>query len=189
MLLLLLLSSQPGAAASDPLTGRAAAAAGGTGGLVLSLAAAQHRLNEAISAAFGQLHDGRSGSAFLLVLVLAFCYGALHAVGPGHGKAVVAAYFLANRARWTSGAMMGGLVSLVQGVTAVAVVGLLAVLLQWRQFDVLNRSTLVELVSYGLIGALGLVMLFRAVTGRGCVHQHAEGAHDHGHEHGSDGNA
>jgi nickel/cobalt transporter (NicO) family protein len=185
--LLMLLSGQ-GAARADALTGgRAApeAAAGGGvsigGSVVMRLAALQRQLNERISAAFREVRDRQSSAALALILGLSFLYGVLHAVGPGHGKAVVASYFVANRARWTGGIVMGSLISLIQGLSAIVLVGLLAVILEWRQFDVLNRTTLVEVVSYGLIAALGVGMLYRAITGKGHAHGHGP-AHD-GHDH------
>ncbi|HVO14446.1 MAG TPA: hypothetical protein VMV26_04490, partial [Alphaproteobacteria bacterium] len=146
----------------------------------------------AISTAFHDVRDRGSLGAILLILGLAFLYGVLHALGPGHGKAVVASYFVANRARWTHGVVMGSLISLIQGAGAVVMVGVLAIVLQWRQFDVLDRATLVEFVSYGLIAVLGLVMFYRAVTGKGHDHGlgggHDEG-HVHGHEHDHHGHA
>jgi len=180
VLLLALLGTAP-AARSDALTsGRNAPEAGTAatslgGGLVGRLASAQRKLNDAISAAFRDVRDRRSPAAFALILGLAFLYGVLHAVGPGHGKAVVASYFVANPAHWTSGIAMGSLISLIQGISAIALVGLLAVVLQWRQFDVLDRATLVEFVSYGLIAVLGAVMLYRALTRLG----HGTGHDDH----------
>jgi len=183
--LLLTLALAP-AASADSITGRGAPpeSAGASlpfaNGFMMRLAAAQKRLNDTISAEFRSVHDGGSRMAFLVILGLSFLYGALHAVGPGHGKAVVASYFVANRARWTSGIVMGSLISLIQGVSAIAMVGLLAIVLQWRQFEVLNRTASVEFVSYALIALLGAVMLFRALTGRGHHHDHD---HDHDHDH------
>jgi nickel/cobalt exporter len=176
---------------ADPLTGGGAPPEASLtdrlplgSGLVMRLATAQRDLNDSISDAFRRVRETQSRSAMALILGLAFLYGVLHAVGPGHGKAVVASYFVANHSRWTSGIVMGSVISLIQGVSAIVLVGLLAIVLQWRQFDVLNRSTLVEFVCYGLIAALGLVMLYRAVTGKGCAHGPAHShEHDHDHDH------
>jgi len=180
--LLLALALAP-AASADSITGRGAPpeSAGASlpfaNGFMMRLAAAQKRLNDTISAEFRSVRDGGSRMAILVILGLSFLYGALHAVGPGHGKAVVASYFVANRARWTAGIVMGSMISLIQGVSAIAMVGLLAILLQWRQFEVLNRAASVEFVSYALIALLGAVMLFRALTGRGHHHDHEH--HEH----------
>lgn len=180
------------AASADSITGRGASPETGGGaslpfasGLMLRLASAQKQLNDTISAEFRSVRDGGSLLAVLVILGLSFLYGVLHAVGPGHGKAVVASYFVANRARWTAGILMGSLISLIQGASAIAMVGLLAVVLRWRQFDVLNRTTSVEFVSYALIALIGAAMMFRALTGRGHHHPGLGGHehHDHAHEH------
>jgi nickel/cobalt transporter (NicO) family protein len=187
ILALLLLSGAMSPVDADALTaGRTApeASAGGLpigGALVARLATMQRQLNDRISAAFREVRDHQSRAASALILGLAFLYGVLHAIGPGHGKAVVASYFVANRARWTGGIVMGSLISLIQGLSAIVLVGLLAVILEWRQFDVLNRTTLVEVVSYGLIAALGAGMLYRAITGKGHAHSHGPAHDDHDH--------
>jgi nickel/cobalt transporter (NicO) family protein len=187
VLALLLMSGAVSPLRAEALTaGRAApeASAGGLpigGALVMRLASLQRQLNDRISAAFREVRDRQSRGAMALILGLAFLYGVLHAVGPGHGKAVVASYFVANRARWTGGIVMGSLISLIQGASAIVLVGLLAIILEWRQFDVLNRTTLVEVVSYGMIAALGAGMLYRAITGKGHSHGHGPAHDDHDH--------
>lgn len=153
-------------------------------GFVTWLAERQHRLNEAIADAFHDVETGQSRAALVLILGLAFFYGVLHAAGPGHGKTVVASYFVAHHARWTSGILMGSLISLIQGVSAIVLVGTLAIVLRAKQIEVLNRSTMVEFVSYGLIVAIGLWTFYRGATGE--LHPHHEGGankHDHPADH------
>jgi ABC-type nickel/cobalt efflux system permease component RcnA len=153
------------------------------------LAQSQYRLNEAIADAFHDVETGRSRAALALVLGLAFLYGVLHAVGPGHGKSVVASYFVAHHARWRSGVLMGSLISAIQGASAIVLVGILALLLGAKQIQILNRGNVVAFVSYGLILVLGAWMFYRAATGR--LHAHDGDAteqgddhrHDRGHHH------
>jgi len=162
----------------------AAASALPTGGFVTWLAERQHRLNDEIADAFHDVASGGSRAALALILGLAFLYGVLHAAGPGHGKTVVASYFVAHRARWTSGILMGSLISLIQGVSAILLVGALAIVLRAKQIEVLNRGTMVELVSYGLIVAVGVWTFYRAAKGELHAHHEAD-HHDHaaGHHH------
>lgn len=185
LLFLTALLAIPRTSSADPLTGHGGPpeasvsdSLGFTETVMTRLMAAQRQLNDAISSAFHEVEETGSHRALALILALSFLYGVLHAVGPGHGKSVVASYFVANRARWVSGIVMGGLISVIQGVSAIVLVGLLAIVLQWRQFDVLGHATLVEFVSYGLIAALGIAMLYRALTGT--LHHHDD---DHHHEH------
>ena len=162
----------------------------GTGvfnGMLQKLAHQQMLLNERISHQFKAVRDTGSGTAFFTILALAFFYGVLHAAGPGHGKSIVAAYFVANEARWTSGVVMGGLISLLQGLTAIVVVFLLSLVLKTSQMAVENNGAMVEFISYGLVVAIGLVLFYRAVTGKGHNHHHGPvsfGHDHHGHDHG-----
>ena len=164
----------------------------GTGvfnGMLQKLAHQQMLLNERISHQFKAVRDTGSGTAFFTILALAFFYGVLHAAGPGHGKSIVAAYFVANEARWTSGVVMGGVISLLQGLTAIIVVFLPSLVLKTSQMAVENNGAMVEFISYGLVVAIGLVLFYRAVTGKGHNHHHGpvsfgQDHHDHhGHDH------
>jgi nickel/cobalt transporter (NicO) family protein len=140
----------------------------------------QHRLNDALADAFHDVESGGSRVALVLILGLAFFYGVLHAAGPGHGKTVVASYFVAHHARWTSGILMGSLISLIQGVSAIALVGTLAMVLRAKQIEILNRGTVVEFVSYGLIVVIGVWTFYRAATGELHHHDHPiEGGNRH----------
>jgi nickel/cobalt transporter (NicO) family protein len=165
--------------APHPTSERAAEGSSPVTGLVTWLAERQHQLNDSIADAFHDVESGGSRAALTLILGLAFFYGVLHAAGPGHGKTVVASYFVAHHARWTSGILMGSLISLIQGVSAIVLVGALAIVLRAKQIEVLNRGTMVEFVSYGLIVVVGGWTFYRAATGD--LHHH-EGRGDH-HDH------
>ncbi len=41
-----------------------------------------------------QIRDNNSPSAYFWLLLFSFVYGVIHAIGPGHGKSLVSAYFL-----------------------------------------------------------------------------------------------
>jgi ABC-type nickel/cobalt efflux system permease component RcnA len=182
-------------AAPSPASASAPATTGVSGltslgfadGLLRRLAHQQMLLNARISHQFKAVRDTGSGAALAAILGFAFLYGVLHAAGPGHGKSIVAAYFVANKARWTSGVVMGGVISLLQGATAILVVFLLSLVLRTTQTAVENNGAMIEFVSYGLVVGIGLVLFFRAVTGKGCGHSHGPIApgHDHG-DHGHD---
>jgi nickel/cobalt exporter len=193
MLLILLLP----ALAADPFTGRASPGDTLGGGVLLPglvgwVAHQQAGLNSAISQQIRLIAQGGSWSALATVLGLSFLFGVLHAVGPGHGKFVVSSYLVSRRATIRRGIVMGGLISLVQGVVAIILVAILGLFLRLAQFDVLDHAATVESVSYALILLIGLKLLYHAL--RGDAHDHAHvplpaGAavvdHEHGH-HGHD---
>ena len=58
-----------------------------------------------------------------------FVYGIFHAAGPGHGKAVISSYLVANEETWRRGIVLSFASALLQAFVAVAIVGIAAVLL------------------------------------------------------------
>jgi nickel/cobalt exporter len=125
--------------------------------------AAQRQLNQALSRELRRLRQGEVAGAALAVAWIAFLYGVLHAVGPGHGKLVISSLFLAREARLGTAVAVSGAVSLLQTVSAIAIVSVVALVLGRGGLDVLRDSRRVELVSYGLIATIGLAMLIAAI--------------------------
>lgn len=131
----------------------------------------------------------QDGWAAWLLLGLSFAYGVFHALGPGHGKAVLTAYVLANRETIRNGALLALLSAFLQAVVAVVLVGVAAGLLNVSGVT-LNRATWwLELGSYFMMVALGLFLVYRhvirAAFQRGAQgHQHPTHEHEHhAHEH------
>ena len=93
---------------------------------------------------------------------------------------MVATYFLTHPARWLRGVTTGFAVAMIQAVTAILLVSVLAMALGVALTQVLDRAVTIELLSYGLIVGLGLYMLYRVAIGRAaCGHDH----HGHGDDH------
>ena len=46
------------------------------------------------------------GTAAWSLFALSFLYGIFHAAGPGHGKAVISSYMVANEETWTRGVVL-----------------------------------------------------------------------------------
>ncbi|HXN44295.1 MAG TPA: nickel transporter, partial [Xanthobacteraceae bacterium] len=59
------------------------------------------------------------GSASLSLLGLSFAYGIFHAAGPGHGKAVISSYLVANEETWRRGIALSFASALLQSSVAV----------------------------------------------------------------------
>lgn len=119
----------------------------------------------------------KAGDAAALATLLggAFLYGVLHAVGPGHGKAVIASYVLADGATLRRGLAVTALSSVAQGASAVLLVGILAAVIGLGRGQVEHGAWIVEIGATALLVLLGLVQAFRAARGG---HDH-----DHGHHH------
>jgi nickel/cobalt exporter len=129
------------------------------------------------------------GSAAWTLLGISFIYGVFHAAGPGHGKAVISSYMVANNETWRRGVALSFAAAVMQALTAIAIVGIAAVLLGATAKMMGDTVRIVEEVSYGLIILIGLRLLW--VKGRSFLHllrgrEHAHHGHDHGHAHAHD---
>jgi ABC-type nickel/cobalt efflux system permease component RcnA len=123
--------------------------------------------------------DGSVAAAWALVS-LSFLYGIFHAAGPGHGKAVISAYLLANERQVRRGVVLAFLSSLMQAVSAIALVVVFVFLLGIAGRSAQANVQYLEQASYGLICLIGVVMMWRALMPhRHGGHEH----HDHGHGH------
>lgn len=94
------------------------------------------------------------GGAWLLI-GLSFAYGVFHALGPGHGKAVISSYVLANRQTARNGALLALVSSLVQALVAIAMVAVLALVFNATAAAMNQATRWLELASYGLVTLLG----------------------------------
>ncbi len=134
-------------------------------GRVLAL---QSRLNAELRGQLQLAREGVSWRPAMAIIFISFLYGVLHAVGPGHGKVVVGSYFVSRRARLMHGIAMSGSAALVQSVSAVLLVGLLAAVLQLGSREILAQAATLETLSYGVITGLGLWMAWGSLRGRAC---------------------
>ncbi len=61
------------------------------------------------------------GTQVWLLVGLSFAYGVFHAAGPGHGKAVISSYMVANEVALSRGVVLSFVSAFLQGVTALVV--------------------------------------------------------------------
>ncbi len=109
---------------------------------------------------------------------IAFALGAAHALTPGHGKTIVAAYLVGSRGTLKHAAFLGAMVTFTHTVT-VFVLGLATLFL--FQYVVPQKVTQVLGAISGLsIVAIGGWMLSKRLRRAGHMHSHS---HDHDHEH------
>lgn len=102
-------------------------------------------------------------SGGLWLLTGAFFYGVLHAIGPGHGKFIVATYLSTNKESEAAARVVPLLGSLMQGVSAILFVFILAVGFNLASGDLSESRWYVEKVSAVLIGGFGAYIIWRAV--------------------------
>ena len=67
------------------------------------------------------LHEGNLGAGMVLAgMAVAFCLGAVHALSPGHGKTIVAAYLVGSRGTARHAALLGLMVTFTHTATVFA---------------------------------------------------------------------
>jgi nickel/cobalt transporter (NicO) family protein len=133
------------------------------------------------------------GTALWGLMGVSFAYGIFHAAGPGHGKAVISSYLVANEETWRRGVTLSFASALLQAITAVLIVGVAAVLIGATAKAMGDTVRVVETISYALIVLVGARLFW--VKGRAFLRTlqalkagaapAAEHVHDHMHDHSS----
>ena len=143
------------------------------------------------------------GSAVWTLLAISFAYGIFHAAGPGHGKAVISSYLVANQETARRGIVLSFASALMQSLVAVVIVAICALLLNATAKTMCGAEKAIEIASYALIAAFGARLVWTkgggfiralqaprpalAMAGRGHSHDHDHHHHDHHHhDHGPD---
>ena len=148
----------------------------------------QRRIQQTLSVSLRDIKAGSGSLALWTLATVCFGYGVVHTLGPGHGKAVVVAYFLdSTRPRaWIEGVFAGAWIAFTHTLAALLLAGALKLLGTVGLFGALREVRNVEMVSYLLILAIGIWRLWAGITGR--LHEHHHGDdhhhhHDHDHDH------
>jgi ABC-type nickel/cobalt efflux system permease component RcnA len=161
------------------------------GGIIGWLLAKQSEFYREISSTIRAAKS--DGSAVWTLCGISFAYGIFHAAGPGHGKAVISSYLVANQETARRGIALSLASALMQSLVAVVIVAICAGLLNATAATMCGTERAVEIVSYALIAAFGARLVWTKggafiaalQTAQpkpalvGVVHHH----HDHGHSH------
>ena len=118
------------------------------------------------------------------LLAFSFLYGVLHALGPGHGKIVIATWLATHPSRLKSSIGLTLASSLLQGGVAIALVVVVLSLLRLPARQLHISSFWLEKGSYALVGVLGLLLCWRALKKlRALLHKPQFRAFTPHHEH------
>ena len=102
-----------------------------------------------------------NGAALWGLAALSFGYGVFHAAGPGHGKAVIAAYMVANEQALQRGLALSFLAAMLQGLVAIALVTLARFAFDATGAQMNGASDIIEIASYAAIAMLGAWLVWR----------------------------
>jgi ABC-type nickel/cobalt efflux system permease component RcnA len=124
------------------------------------------------------LQEAGSVAAFVSLVAAGFLYGVLHAIGPGHGKVIIGAYMFADDHTLRRGLLITALSSLLQAAVAITLVLILFLALGLAQSTTESAAAWLELASFGLLGAIGGLLVVR---GARFLRARANSAHCHEH--------
>ncbi|MDE5458075.1 nickel transporter [Bradyrhizobium sp. CSA112] len=181
--------------AQNPFGGPRPAAEPQVGGIVGWILAKQSEFYREMSQTIRAAKS--DGSAVWTLLGISFAYGIFHAAGPGHGKAVISSYLVANEETARRGIVLSFASALLQALVAVAIVAVLAWLLSSTAKTMCSAEKAIEIISYALIAALGARLVWTKGGGfmralakpepaLAVAHHPGHGHHHHDHHHGHD---
>ncbi|HJT89418.1 MAG TPA: sulfite exporter TauE/SafE family protein [Bryobacteraceae bacterium] len=131
------------------------------------------------------LHQGQIGWGMLMAgLVVAFGLGAIHALSPGHGKTITAAYLVGAHGTARHAVFLGGMVTFTHTISVFllgfATLFLSQFVLPEKIIPVLGAISGISII---WIGGVLLYQRIRAARRHGHPHPHSH-HHEHEHEHG-----
>ncbi|WP_417798097.1 nickel/cobalt transporter [Terasakiella pusilla] len=141
----------------------------------------QQQFHRELAGAIRALQDGGIQAVWGMVTI-SFLYGVFHAAGPGHGKAIISTYLLSQESQLKRGIFLSFASAFVQGLSAVVLVQGLVGLVGLSRSDAKDTVPLLEMVSFGLIAVIGLVLIKRASLALYRKNKTAP-SHDHDHHH------
>jgi nickel/cobalt exporter len=138
----------------------------------------QTRVSILFTRTMTDIRDRESSGPLWIGVLVAFLYGLVHTLGPGHGKAVVVSYFVGHGGSLARGLQMGTQIAVFHVLSAVVVIWVTDFAVRQATGNAPSDYRLVKLVSYAGIIAIGTFMLWKAIQGerRRVEHTHA---HDH----------
>ncbi len=103
--------------------------------------------------------------ALASLIGLSFAYGVFHAAGPGHGKAVISSYMIANEVELRRGVILSFVSALLQGLVAIVVVVAAFVVLRHVGIQLTKATWVMEVASFAMVALFGAWLLVKKIRG------------------------
>ena len=121
----------------------------------------QYDLNRYITSVIKSVDNENNIIASATVLGIAFLYGLIHAAGPGHGKALVGFYFVANKSDYKKAFKMGYLISIIHAISAlIFTFGIYFILHKMFRKNFNDFSQIAMSISAVMIVLVGLFIIY-----------------------------
>ncbi len=152
---------------------------------VLWVSEKQREFYGSLSTSLRRIKSSSPASAAWTLVLVSFAYGVFHAAGPGHGKAVVSTWILANKSDLRRGIFIAFMSALIQALTAILIVSVLMLFFSNATALAKKSAGVLDAVSFAMIAGIGVYLMW-SVFRRGHArtgHLHADGHHHHDHVH------
>ncbi len=143
--------------------------------LMDTLLALQGLFYQRIQAAVRALPEG--GGAFWTLMGVGFAYGIFHAAGPGHGKAVISAYLVAEERALRRGIGLCFAAATLQAVIAIIMVGAALLVFSLTAAGMDRLTGRMEFASFLAVALLGLWLTWRKAGRFADILLHRRGLH------------
>lgn len=126
--------------------------------------AQQQQFYRSLTTSLKGMREG--GGGVWLLVGLSFAYGVFHAAGPGHGKAVISSYMLANEVALRRGVVLSFVSAFLQAISAIVIMGLVFLVLRGTALSMTDATWFLEIASYAGITAFGAWLLWTKAAPR-----------------------
>ena len=121
----------------------------------------QQNLNSMIALNLREVSQNNSLELNLIILGIAFIYGVIHAIGPGHGKLLVSSYFLSNGKDYKKAFKLGYMISIVHTISALTITLVTFFILKTMLSKTFNEtSAIITKISGFLILGIAIYLIY-----------------------------
>ena len=147
----------------------------------------QTRVSLLFTKTMTSIRDRESSGPLWIGLLIAFVYGVVHTLGPGHGKAVVVSYFVGHGGSFGRGLKMGTQIAVFHVLSAILVVWVTDFAVRQATGNAPSDYRLIKLISYAAIAGIGGFMLWKAIRSARVESHHNHDLGGGGEDHHQDG--
>jgi ABC-type nickel/cobalt efflux system permease component RcnA len=94
---------------------------------------------------------------------ISFIYGVFHALGPGHGKAIIVSYLASNPLSKSRSCLLAITAAIFQALTAILLVSILTLILKYKFIELEANANQITLIGYGLLLCLGFYIALKTL--------------------------
>jgi ABC-type nickel/cobalt efflux system permease component RcnA len=140
---------------------------------IARISALQKTLNRKITELGHRIKTGSDPKPMIILVLVAFVYGVVHSMGPGHGKVVAFSYFLTERETADKSILFGAMIAFGQALSAILTVAIIYFAVRQTFLSSFESfSRIIKLLSASLIVVLGSVLIGNAIFTKTKAHGH-----------------